>query len=622
MQAITSHSASFGSRPTIETVTAGTPFSSLRQPSSSFASKHETPEIKEAPAAGIARGSFEVTKTDADITQKKSSSPQFQGAPTTTLRPFNITNIGGAIKIKTKKITIEKVTIPTKAPGSDSNVVTTSEPLRKIGNSLAVTVTRPKSAQTTTARTSTTTTTMEPTTTKIVILTTTTAQAKTTSSSTSSSSTTTNAPLSTTESNAQSSITPLLKPTQAHNINLPQLNEHLFTHAPILDNKPWLPIDPTISANANPPNTDTHRASAEPSVPRTTTAPNRIYHSFSNPAFVATHQSIEPLGINAVRPYPIPVDKIHASNIEPVLAGRPTQSFGTVADHGNYEHLGDGIMVKKSEGKVRDKVAHLPEVTITSQVNVTVGEYRSSTVPAAVSIPAEVVEIKIENRETDDDNLPDVPVAPKNASKPLSPDPTSWDQPLYPMNLRPGSNDNSHKPPLRKVYNDTLQAWIVENDQIENKPNTLAPPLPPPKSNIQNISVIFDTLASKLGITPKVADKVSPIHKTKPSAHTIVTTHATPTVMTNAPTSTSTEILYGEAEIEEVDPTQYEEILRRDRAPTTNDATTDVAPTLITLMPVRSNSGLRLRHLRDAATNERFERKLPATLGTIGQIEF
>lgn len=603
-QAISSHSTSFGSKPTIETYPSGVPVPSLRHPSSSLAPKYETTDNKEVPTPGIAHGSFEVTKTDADITQKKSSLPQSIGTPTTTLRPFNITNIGGSIKIKTKKTTIEKVTIPTKMP-------TTTETVRKM--STISSTTREKIIPTTTETSSTSTTTMEPKTSKIIISTTSTTTAKSTL-------TTTKPPQSSTETNP-STITSL-KQNQAQHSHLPQLNEQLFTRAPVMDNKPWLPIDPTISVNATQ-NTETHRVSAEPSPPRTTTMANRIYHSFSNPAFVSTHHSIEPLGINAVRPYPIPVDKIHANNIEPVVAGRPTQTFADMAnaDHGNYEHLGDGIMVKKSESKVRDPVIKLPEVTITSQVNVTIEDSSSSTM-SPVLITTEAVEIKIETRESDDD-LPEDIVEPTITTKPSTPDPTSWSQPLFPMNLRPGSNDNSNKLPLNKVYNDTLQAWIVKNDQIESKFNNL-PPRPPPKSSIQNISVIFDTLASKLGITSNVSEK-SPIlipqikHKTQTTTNPIsVTTHETPTRALSQSSTSSSEVVYGEAEIEEVDPTQYEEILRRDRGPIKNEVTT-VVPTLITLMPVRSNSGLRLRNLRESINDAR---QLPVFFGGITQLEF
>lgn len=51
----------------------------------------------------IVQGSFEVTKTDADITHKKTNNfPK-----TSTLRPFTITN--GSVRMKPKKTTIEKV---------------------------------------------------------------------------------------------------------------------------------------------------------------------------------------------------------------------------------------------------------------------------------------------------------------------------------------------------------------------------------------------------------------------------------------------------------------------------------------------------------------------------------
>lgn len=181
----------------------------------------------------------------------------------------------------------------------------------------------------------------------------------------------------------------------------------------------------------------------------------------------------------------------------------------------------------------------------------------------------------------------------------------------------------------KKVFNETLQAVIVENAQAtphvtyldDLKANRTVD-----KANLQQLSSIFDTLATKLGIKPDVSSKLPPFsqqaqHKLKQNGNRIRTTTTTRGTSSNStsknhlstlkttstprqpmttvkttsgtfgPSSFSSETVIGQAEVEAVDPTQYEEILSMASSPFTKIVST--TPSLVTLMPVKSNSGIR-----------------------------
>ncbi|KAH8337521.1 hypothetical protein KR067_000988 [Drosophila pandora] len=182
-----------------------------------------------------------------------------------------------------------------------------------------------------------------------------------------------------------------------------------------------------------------------------------------------------------------------------------------------------------------------------------------------------------------------------------------------------------HNGNMRKVFNQTLQAWVSEDidksenftlDDIKTRINNA--------SNIQDISLIFDTLASKLGITPSVPTKFPPFSQNKlkhppkddirrPSSTTTTTTEAAVPLVRESilpierepfikPMSSfiedgSSEVLgaaipvVGEAEVEVVDPQKYEEMLKISQF--ASSTTEPSVHRLVTLLPVRSNSGIR-----------------------------
>lgn len=218
-----------------------------------------------------------------------------------------------------------------------------------------------------------------------------------------------------------------------------------------------------------------------------------------------------------------------------------------------------------------------------------------------------------------------------------TPGAASWSPGLFPVQSKweyvNGSIVYPSVAPMRKVFNETLQAWIIENPrEVTERP----PPTELIRNStepLKNISAIFDTLASKLSINTMETAKLPPFmshfsaNKHKNNQHaslaeylpstTIapkrpVLTTATPPIPSTVSTTPTTEselpillnqntesyygssaeTLIGEAEVEEVDPTQYEQMLLIDRVSAALRPTSTV-PSLVTLMPVKSNSGIR-----------------------------
>lgn len=223
---------------------------------------------------------------------------------------------------------------------------------------------------------------------------------------------------------------------------------------------------------------------------------------------------------------------------------------------------------------------------------------------------------------------------------------SSWDQPsLFPVQTKwefiNGTLVQTDRAPMKKVFNDTLQAWIVENPQESGERIEPERYIRHNSEEIKNISTIFDTLSSKLGIGPSIPSKTPPFtsfsqHKYREKIGTngnqinmnpfkdiyfttrIATSSdapilskaisTTPTIETtdvpfsplpillNPQTenyfSSSAESVFGQAEIEEIDPTQYEQMLLLDKVSSFSHRTSTM-PSLVTLLPVKSNTGIR-----------------------------
>ncbi|XP_046811981.1 serine-rich adhesin for platelets, partial [Lucilia cuprina] len=228
-----------------------------------------------------------------------------------------------------------------------------------------------------------------------------------------------------------------------------------------------------------------------------------------------------------------------------------------------------------------------------------------------------------------------------------------------------------HTGNMRKVFNTTLQAWVsVDVEKTENFTlNDLKTKINN-ATNIQDISLIFDTLASKLGITPSVPTKVPPFsyNKLKQTQNNEMRSRPTTTRATTTPRTTSTILasttstqmdssdkttpsttptpygdlvferrepfikpmssfiddssaegvgaaipVVGEAEVEVIDPTKYEEMLRSSQF--ADSTTTETTPKLVTLLPVRSNSGIRT--YKPFTESARSNSDSPSTLSSI-----
>lgn len=619
-----------------------------------------------------------MTKTDADITQKKSSPTTTR---TSTLRPFTVSNTG--MRIKTKKTTIEKVrnpTIPSITSTGISHVNKVTVDSINGSENLKEETTTKKPAQEKVSTTTETTTVVD-------------VKAKAT--------TTTKKPFDLT-STTESQLLPDTFQRRTNIENPPKLDANLFTTAPVIDDEPWLPINPIINPpiNPQPPSFDTVitkvvNVEASPdssgqinilprnkirfSEPFDDSSFNRemLFHSFTNPAFTYLTPGIETLGSSHLRPYPIPVNKIvdepdSTESITPLLTElnrneeesadkkKSEGKNGTVSDNS-----ADGVTGEKNQtvapaeptvkigdvlldllgGKTEANRKEPPKETATTTSTTAAPE---TTTAISFKNIKEFVLLTAKNNNSSQDKEVTAPTKIPNATKAtnkepppststlrnfaenatISTKPTSyvevetvqytpvsenWNQPsLFPVQSKfeyvNGTLVSSFDTQtFRRIFNETLHAWIIENshkDKVEENDDHFERKN---SSHIQNISAIFDTLASELGIQPNISTKSPPFkavgNKLKTGTYPLGQTNkpVTPSTTTTATTTTTTmkapteyyvpikqDDSYGEAEIEEIDPLQYEQILMND-----NRVTSTTVPSLVTLMPAKSNSGLR-----------------------------
>lgn len=604
------------------------------------------------------QGSFEVTKTDADIAQKKSSPTTTK---TSTLRPFTISNTG--MRIKTKKTTIEKVknpTIPSTGISHVNKVTIENNNLTDIRrqDNLSKTPATVKPATTSTSD-------------KATVENVTIPASKITENVTARIDVIPNA-TSTTESSK------FLQNNFQRRTNVenpPKLDANLFTTAPVIDDEPWLPINP-ISPQNNFDTVITKVVNVEAAdntgnaqlniLPRNKirfSEPfddsfNRemLFHSFTNPAFTYLTPGIETLGSANLRPYPIPVNKIvdepdSTESVTPLLSqilseggdnskGKHAPALQSTSSRNSTNQtvlteptilLGDvllDLLGGKDENDQKDyrptTTTPLPETTTTINfknikefVLLAAKTNNSSQVsqeipPAKVNVTKKPLSTSTLRNFVENTTVPTKPTSyVEIETVQYTPVSESWNQPsLFPVQSKfeyvNGTLVSSFDTQtIRRIFNETLHAWIIENshkdktnenDEIFARKNS---------SNIQNISAIFDTLASELGIQPNISTKSPPFetvgHNKLKTSHVIgshqnKTVKGTTTTTTTMRTSTDyyppikPDLMYGEAEIEEVDPTQYEQILKSN-----SRVSSTTVPSLITLMPVKSNSGIRQR---------------------------
>ncbi|GAB0098565.1 hypothetical protein DMENIID0001_143110 [Sergentomyia squamirostris] len=702
--------------------------------------------------ASVFQGSFEITKTDADLAYRKEY-PTPTVATTDARSPVTLKPIVNQATIKVKNSskkgpvvsTVEKVNA-TRIPNI-GKVDKVENPGRTTTTIPAVTATLPVTTESATSATE-----------KEEII--------SESPSTPSTSTTPQSSPNTVNVNQSTEV---VNEAIANNKNPATLDVNLFTSSPILDHEPWRPINPSSPPRGGgkpveetppspsplvPPAPSAPLAPAappappappvlpkiDPTPPRRTdemilyrnrpdilAAPERTpnnpiyYQSYTNPSFSATTMGIERLGAADVKPYPLPVNKLYDEdavnlgllNQGEIIRNGPTSGLKvSLEDYLNgdrFEHLGGGVIVKKAESteNPQDKASEEMFVEVSTVENIDETTLSPDGVEEADHLgdilydllnaggdkydvnegtPSTTEKINFNNirehvlnmarnpshsdaensTESSSDNLSDGTSAAyitstqaTNASEEVTSGgeklttssyvevetldytPASWDPPaLYPIQSKwefvNGSSVLIPEMNMKRIYNDTLQAWIVENSQQEPEPSKLQE-LTSKKhesGNIQNISAIFDTLASKLGITPNIASKVPPFLTSKKNrtrspttttesmtkeTTTLKITESTTTPSTTRRTITTTvasttkrkvpakqelnlpvvlvrsssevtpnlsaETISGMAEVEEVDPQIFEEMMKR--------SSTTKQPPLVTLLPARSNLAVR-----------------------------
>lgn len=701
----------------------------------------------------VIQGSFEITKTDADIAQKRSGANQRPASTASltpsTLKPFFISP-ASSIKIKSVDEKQQSTAMPTTKTNGSENILEMflhhqrqhiQQKIKEPPVTAKIEKTNNK-GETTVAKAQQTTTTERLNSADDMI-------------------TSTPSPAST---SVEYKVPQDYNGSQI-NKDLPKLDVSLFTSAPVLDNEPWRPINPSPSQiKSNFPTfttelSDAVSSSESPDVfhspfnakPQenvmyrnkfvdpdsmmfndTNDSDSVFYQSFYNPDFSAGDLAIEKLGIADVRPYPLPVNKIDLSENQNVPSFKPlspneTDDIKMNYDEDKFEHLGGGVIAKKTEandsGNMNDtlKIIHdndedneneaemmknvteatanlsdifqelinLDEAEETLNFTKTDDNKLESRVAADDTESFEensstekispttaerlnfmnmkdfIVQMQ-KNRSDEEDSNGDsdeVPLSFGSSSMQTTEKPTTTFVEVETLKYTPpavtvpqstasppqlfpgiskwefvnGSQVNATESSItKKVFNETLQAVIVENSQTSqpHRFDDLKANRTVDKANLQQLSSIFDTLAAKLGIKPTdVASKMppfsqqnklknnsnrtrttlttkktslklsstTPISKQRPTATTTnrvsvakVST-ARPTMKVEVVTSSfeaSSESIQGQAEVEPVDPTKYDEILSLvSSSPVTRISTT--TPSLVTLLPVKSNSGIR-----------------------------
>ncbi|EDW85358.2 uncharacterized protein Dwil_GK10554 [Drosophila willistoni] len=378
-------------------------------------SSYEEPDIDvdNAPVIqGSFEGSFEITKTDADIARKKAApTKEYQSS---SLPPKTIAVTPYSLRVNPKKPSVEKLTTVLSQPPVTNGPFSTVKPTTQLP---------------TTIKTTKTTTTKAPSIQSPSTIPTTTTTTKRTTSATS---TTKAVPMTTTINALKfSGLTQSIPPST---IVVPKLDANLFTTFPILDTQPWRPMHrevpellpgpppafptktlpsvdgapatstisympqkridelelPFIGDNPIPPVAAMppvikdsylglrHTALRKPALKFEKSSEGQdkdhdllFYHNFANPIFMPGTDNFERLGGALVEPHPLPVPLIDDVIIPPFKPIIPTLSsggespFDTDGSDGKFEHLGGGVIAKKQE---KEEISSKPDTNTTVQI--------------------------------------------------------------------------------------------------------------------------------------------------------------------------------------------------------------------------------------------------------------
>lgn len=457
----------------------------------------------------VVQGSFQITKTEADITENKKinpSPPRHDEKPIHKTTPVKTTTTTKAPTTKSSTRAPTTKRVPTSTPKtrpftikSTLNVRTRTEPTPK-KNIQKITIT--------TANTTTSTTTMPSTTT-----------------------------ITATTSNVSQLLLDLLT-NENHYKDLPKIDT-LFTVPHVIDNEPWRPITrpyyeqtskstlttPDFSSDLNaedrmgvaeviddvsiiesmlspiPPAKHIDKITPRPVNIHNVDAglaadiyiPSPVYTSFTLPTFAPSVNNMETLGSHYPKPHPIPVDKISGA-VEVVSEtkfsdendGKPMERppkdkqtsaainvLGIEARDNSTEELSiDGASILKRH----DTTIASSTISDTTTTNITLF---TSTTPSSKVTSLDVTDPKVElldkiNKSSDIGNNSNilkenstrrpnnkVSIIPSTSAPHLT-----WEL----VNTSTNDNDTFNKNSPEKYYNDTLQAIITKNDDVF--PNT------------------------------------------------------------------------------------------------------------------------------------------------------
>ncbi|KAL9701330.1 hypothetical protein quinque_004771 [Culex quinquefasciatus] len=343
----------------------------------------------------VIQGSFEITKTDADITQKRSGGGGRAGGSS---HPAQL-----KVRVADKKPQPEEKVTPVPPPSSSMRPATAK--IEKTDKHGATTKKLKSTSSRGTARrssTSTSTTTTTTTTTPATTTTTSTTPRTTIRSTTGSTTTEFDSfeydlvtDYSITDRNdtlLENFLQAIINDSLPEEVavaqkrldeNIPKLDVSLFTSAPILDKQPWQPIRATVPkeipvhkfvGNSVKPLQPTPPRQKKPTLAEeilyrskysdiesalyTESPAGQVYYqSYTNPSFGSSTLGIEPLGVLDVRPYPLPVDKISLGPVPnfkymtPTAISEGEKVLNLTIDEQKFEHLGGGVIVKKPENK-------------------------------------------------------------------------------------------------------------------------------------------------------------------------------------------------------------------------------------------------------------------------------
>lgn len=503
----------------------------------------------------VVQGSFQITKTEADITENKQSSSPVRHDDKPGHKISNVPKSTTTTKAPVTRITTTTKRVPTSTPKSRPftikstlNVKSRTEPTPKKD----LTTARPVSSTT-------------PPTTVV-------------SSSTI---------IATTTSNVSQILFDLLTNNENHYKDVPKIDS-LFTVPHVIDNEPWRPITQPYYETSNKPtpspqpeerypapieselNAEDRMGVAEvevvddvailesmltpipPAVKREKTTrrpiglhkdpyhglngyePNPVYTSFTLPTYAPPLRNMETLGSSYPKPFPIPVDKISSfvegiaipddeDDGKPVPRPPPKDKKTSVVlnveldddqnDDTEKVLLDGASIIKKHETTVNKTISTVSTTTISETTTTTPATIttissteQTSSMPSSSSTTSKTETEPTHSSVKDKISVSNTTTSKENSTRrpnnKVSIIPTS-ESPHHVWELvNTSTNDKNEtvsKTSPEKFYNDTLQAIITKNDAVF--PNT-TPKFPSKVSIMRDLTEIIKKYSQKSTIKP------------------------------------------------------------------------------------------------------------------------